>query len=321
MNIIRLKNTFFLFIFLLIYACDAPRGNPFDPNADNYKNKEHTVIQVNNLYPPYHGLGNILVLEPNLQFSARTAEDGTIIWQHEELDSVHLFASGQGYFDNDSLFTNIGKTSVLNLYINAKPYLQDTRFFSRYFSGKSYLEFQSRVIDPDMIADLKEVILFCPEYSFKDTLALKEVGGDYFSTWFSLSEIDSNLSAGMVPELVFSLLVQNINGDSLWFEPFSIVRVIEHQVRPLTPASNDTVKGKIVFSWEEVTLDYPFTYSILLYQLPNFGLIKSYDNIPSDSTRFITDALQNGRYMWVLELRDSADNISQSDGIIFVIDN
>jgi len=321
MNIFRLKNTLFTFLFLLLYACNAPRENPFDPNAANYKNKEHTIIQVNNLYPPYHGLENILVIEPNLRFSGKTAEDGTIVWQHEGLDSVHLFASGQGYFDGESLFTDIDKNATLTLFLNAKPYLQDTRFFSRYFSGKSYLEFQSRVIDPDMIADLKEVILFCPQYSFKDTLALNEVGSDYFTTWFSINEIDSNLSAGKVPELVFSLLVQNINGDSLWFEPFSIVRIIEHQIQPLSPASNDTVRGEIVFSWEEVTLDYPFTFSILLYQLPNFGLIKSYDNISGDSTRFTAVPLQNGRYMWVLELRDSANNISQSDGIIFVIDN
>ncbi|HID38623.1 MAG TPA: hypothetical protein EYP36_03805 [Calditrichaeota bacterium] len=277
MNSFCPKKLFVLLLFTLVLSCDAPRQNPFDPNAVNYKGKEQTIIQVYNLYPPYHGLSNILVVEPNLHFSGRTGSDGTLIWEHEAFDSVALQASGEGFFPTQTLFKNVGKNEVLTIYMNAHPTLQDVRFISRYYSPRKecYLQYRSRIIDPDGLADLREAILFCDEFAFQDTLELEKAGSDYFESQFNLQAVETTLSPSMAPELSFALLVQNINGDSLRFEPFSIVRVIEYHLKQYTPAENDTVRGNVTFSWEEVNLGFPFTFTILLYQLPT-ELIATY---------------------------------------------
>ncbi len=323
MNSFCLKKIPVLLSLALLLSCDAPRQNPFDPNAENYRAKEQTIIQVYNLHPPYHGLNDILVIEPNLHFSGRTGPDGTLVWEHDELDSVTLQTSGEGFFSKETVFKNAGKNTVLTVYMNAQPALQDTRFTSRYYNygNLTYLEFRSRIVDPDGLADLKKAILYCDEYAFHDTLALEKAGSDYFGNRFDLLAIDSTLSPGMAPELSFALLVQNINGDSLWYEPFSVVRVIEYQLIQYTPAANETVSGNVTFTWERVTLDFPFTFSILIYQFPTIELISTYDHIPSDSTRFSIGPLANGRYLWVLELRDSMGNISQSTAIDFTTEN
>ncbi len=312
---------------LLLVSCQAPRNNPFDPNAANYKPLPQpiiTTVKVNNLYPPYQGIKGISVFAPDVNFYNITDVNGSIVWAHEPLDSVRLFARGASFFDGDSLYKNLNENSVVNLYLNAKPYLLDTRFTSRYenYSQFSFLRFRTRVVDPDGIADLKQVILRCPEYQFKDTLTLENAGTDIFTTKdFNIKEIDSSMTAGRVPELSFSLLVNNVNGDSLIFEPFSIIRIIEQPLVLLSPQENDVVNGPVTFKWEKVELDFSFTFTVFLYKLPNYDLTGIYDNIPADSTSLTIAPLTNGRYLWVLELKDLAGNASQSRLINFTSEN
>ena len=308
----------------ILASCQAPRENPLDPGASNYIPVKDTNVQVYNLYPPFKGLENIELTEPNHSLFGVTDQNGLVAWEHSPTDSLHIFVNSENYFNlNKKVFTGSQvKTLVINL--NAKPDLLDHSFFSIYdnFANLVYLSFEAVIVDADGILDISDIVLSCPYYDFSDSLVLDSERQNHYGVTFDSKEIATDLTSGELNELIFHLQIRNINGDEIRHQPFSIVRVIEQQVNQTYPSEGSTVSDTIKFSWEPVSLDYSFTYNLLLYRLQgNVELINVYRDIPADTNHFSIPILPEGYYLWQIQVEDRLKNISQSRALIFRYSN
>lgn len=321
------KKSIFLTLGLcigLLLTCDAPRDNPFDPNASNYREPYRTRIVVNNLYPPTAAVSGVLVISPNLGLSGVTNNEGFVDWQHDQIDSIIVQTFCEGYFKSTTVFSPVEFNNDFTVLINAQPVLDEALFISIFdnFQNQTYVDMDAFIADRDGQSDIGTVLLRLPNTSFQKALQFE--GASLYSANFNIEELPGNIKPQTLPELEFSLFVQNINGDSLIFEPFRIIRVIDKKLTLLEPHPNSRVRGTILFRWEKVELSYPFTYQISLYRLSgSVELLETFINIPADSSQFllddpvILDRLSNGGHFWLLQVRDLLGNICQSEILTF----
>lgn len=304
--------------------CDAPRDNPFDPDSPNYRQPYRTRIFVRSLYPPNTAIPGALVVSPNLGLSGITNGEGFADWQHDQVDSIIVQTFCEGYFNSATVFYPVEYNNDFSVLINAQPVLNEALFFSIFdnFQNQTYVNIDAFISDQDGQSDIEKVLLRLSNTNFHKTLPFGAASS--YSASFNITELPDNVNLQTLPELEFSLFVQNINGDSLIFEPFRIIRVIDKKLTLLEPHPTSRVRGTILFRWEKVDLSYSFTYQIELYRLSgNVQLLETFKNIPADSSQFllddpeILDRLSNGGHFWLLQIRDRLGNICQSEILTF----
>lgn len=307
-----------------ILACDAPRENPFDPDAQNYEQPYNTKITARHLYPPNAGIADVLVLITNLNLSGVTNTSGFVEWQHGAVESLQVKIIADGYFEDQSVLKPITKENEFDILLNAIPQLDHASFISIYdnFRDQTFLNFNAEISDTDGSADITNVVLELADSQFKDILNFSSP--NMYNSQFNIVDIPGSVSPGTVPELDFSLVVQNINSDSIKFESFNITRVIKQELVPLEPNSENLVIGDILFKWDEIFLNYDYTYQIILYRLAGpVELVSTFENIDSDSSQYLLDdptilaQLSNGGYFWLLQIRDNVGNLCQSEILSF----
>lgn len=294
-------------------ACDAPRENPFDPGASNYQAKIETKIFVHHLSSPFAPIANIQIGEPNLQLFGQSDDQGSVTWRHEFAESLSVAAWGDNYFPNTAIFKPVLNHNQFQLYLNAVPQLQKTKFYSFYenFPKQTYLIFNSEITDIDGTADIDSVQLKEDRYGFSTGLKKSTVLNVY-ETYFEILAISPELIPQTVPELNFQLIVKNINSDSIQVRPFNIRRVIIANPTLQTPVDNSTVIDSVVFSWAPVKMDFEFTFNI---SLRRFGATEQteYKNIPSYQNRLVIFNLTSGHYTAQLQIEDRLGNICGSE--------
>lgn len=320
------KKYYLLLVFSvpLLVSCDAPRDNPFDPKSVNYEKPYTTRISVKSLYPPNTGISDALILIQNLNLSGVTNASGYVDWEHQKVDSLKTLVLIDGYFEKQSIFKPIQLQNDFFVLINAKPQLQEGKLISIYdnFRNQTYVSFNAQITDADGQTDIIDVVLNLNDKTFRDTLVFENP--DLYVTQFNIKELPGSITPSSLPELEFSLFVENINGDSIAFEPFRIIRVIEIKLTPIQPNSESTVIDEILFKWDKVNLKYEFTYQILLYRLTGIvELVEVITNIDSQASEFLLDDplilsnLSDGVYFWLLQVRDQAGNLCQSEILSF----
>ena len=308
----------------VLFNCDAPRDNPFDPDSPNYRKPYRTRIFVRSLYPPNAAIPGALVVSPNLGLSGVTNAEGFADWQHDQIDSIIVQTFCEGYFESKTVFYPVEFDNEFTALINAHPVLDEALFISIFdnFQNQTYVDMDAFISDRDGQSDIGTVELRLSHTHFQKTMRFE--GITLYSVNFNIKELPGNINPQTLPELEFSLFVQNINGDSLVFEPFRIIRVIEKRLNLLEPNLNSRTRGTILFRWEKVLLNYSFTYQILLYRLSgSVELLETFSNIPADSSQFLLDdpvilgRLSNGGHFWLLQVRDLLGNICQSEILTF----
>ncbi len=308
------RHHFLIFALALFWACDAPRENPFDPDAENYQNPVTSKITVWNLYVPRSGIPGVTLIEKDMQLIDITGQDGSVAWQHKERDSLRIIASADGYFTDTLVFYPTAKNNSFNIFLNGKPELLNSNLSSLFSGNQTYVYMQATVADPDGQGDIDAVILKSDFYQFDTTLNFNSSVSNLYETSFHISEIAPELTYEALPELNFNLIVKNKeNNDRRIFRNYRIIRVIQKSLKVLTPEWDATVADSLIFSWEPVNLNYDFTYTIKIYRSqPDFDLAKSITGIPSDQTRREYSTLVPGFYFWQLEVSDAYGNRSQS---------
>ncbi len=310
---------------MLNLSCEAPRNNPFDPRADNYSPKFQATITVRHLYPPYSGIEGVDVLSKSLNLYSQSDARGKVVWSFNKVDSVTIRCEKQGYFPSVVTFYPQGMQDDWDVYLNSKPYLKNTRFYSlkNNATDETLLEMKALIGDGDGIVDITAVYLYAPKYSFRDSLML-DIDNGFFVVTFDKQNLNSSLTDATIPEIEFWLIIKNTNGDSVVTGPYNIKRVINTNLTPLLPNPDRPESGTIRFTWQKVNLDFDFHYKLILYR---WGVVTKkiveYDSIPSDSTQYILDdpevlnAMDQDWYLWILQVEDNLGDIAQSYGLSF----
>lgn len=308
-------------VFLTIFlSCEAPRENPFDPASPNFKeekeHKAHTSLFVHSIYPPFIGIPHVKVGETNSAYFGITNVDGYVSWQHDPQDSLYFILQADGYFSDSVLFTGNGWTNNLQTALNAKPDFESIGMISIYqhldaATQITYISISTKISDKDGLEDIQSVALKETAKSYSDTLLLADALKQEFELSRDIVEIDPELAPAQLPELNFFLVVKNQNGDSLVSAPFHVQRIIEKWIALTTPENSSTQQGSVVFSWEPVSLSFPFTYTLYIERLEDQAEFV-YSNISSSETQFTVKNLTAGTYFWQLQVIDLLGNTCQS---------
>jgi hypothetical protein len=93
----------------------------------------------------------------------------------------------------------------------------------------------------------------------------------------------------------------------------TVKRIIKDQVTGLQP-SNDQVITTLPFklSWSSYTSGFNFHYNIEIYTNDGSQLIKSINDISSDSTFKTIDTLESGNYWWRIWVVDQFNDVNKS---------
>ncbi len=322
----RNMNKIFLVLALAIVACDAPRQNPFDPNADNYLRQSLTEIKVQRLYPPNTVLKDVIVTEDKLGFYGKTGSEGIIQWYHPPSDSIHLVTFRDGYFTQNGSYPGSDDHTLINIYLNAMPVIANVSLYSVYNNtdSKTYIVTNAQITDPDGLTDIDDIYIEVSEKNFKISLPHVTDSDDMYSVKVKSDDISSELIPETIPEINFGLTARNLNGDSLQSGGYNIRRVINRALTLKLPSVDRPESGDIRFTWTKLDLPYPHHYRIILFRLQNPVVkIGAFDNIPSDNDQYVLDdpvvlaGITNGWYLWTLEVEDQIGNICQSQAVSF----
>ena len=303
---------FSLLLFLLFWACDAPRENPFDPNASN---SAVTTIQLRHLSPSSKGIAGAEIYIPEIHQLKISDQTGTIVFTHPKIDSLTAICKGDAFFSDTLLFKNLSKTNSFLIRLNTKPQISEIRFTSFYENIENQdnltsLSVRTKIVDPDGLNDIAAVTIHQEDTGFTDTLRVEDPIEQSFAKNFSLAQISPSLTPGTLAELNFNISVTNANRRCVQSEPVRIIRVIEENPLILTPEGGSMQSDTVYFSWEKTTLDYSFTYTIVLQRLG--GEIQTYGSIPSTQNELKVFGLVAGTYFFSLQIQDRPGNICQS---------
>jgi hypothetical protein len=332
-------NIFFLLLLSLILmaflSCEAPRQNPFDPEAENYQEPvipETIVVRIHvvRLYPPNEGIENVRVSLENLDLFKRTDATGLVSWQLEPVDSLEITVNATGYFQDTLSFATNSEDIDTTIKINARPVIDQDKFTSIYTnSGDSdditRLFIQARITDPDGPTDIKSVTFNLEQDSF--SVNLDPVEDRKYEKNFKLTSLPGDITIAELPELTFSLRVENLIGGSISSSPYSIKRVIDEQLRQVSPNNNQPASGNILFIWEKVNLLYTHFYYVELFSWPTVQRIGRFGPVSSDQDRFLLDdpeilnELDPGSYIWILQVEDLIGNQCKSTSLVFQYTN
>jgi hypothetical protein len=304
---------------LVIWGCNAPRENPFDPDADNYYDGIITQITVHHQYPPFNPISNLELIAPDLQLYGVTDSSGSVYWQHEAVDTLQISICSAYYFSKSYSFQPRASHNSYDIYLNAMPVLEEVELYSDYenIDDQTYVYLKALINDADGSGDIPFVKLMVTDPAFSFSLIRDETNFNLFSTGEALllRDISSELTPLSLPELNFYLLVKNTNGDSMVSSNYHIGRVIDTNLELITPTQFASLKDSVVFTWPAVQLDYEFSYQISLQQSQKPQ--KLYGGIPSDQQRYVLKDLTTGQYITQLRIIDNFGNICASELRIF----
>ena len=315
----QLLNILKILLILGFLACDAPRENPFDPNATNYADTSDlaiTSIQVFHLPPSLIGISDITVFAQEINKFALTNAQGIATIEHILRDSLTLSFSNSQYFENSGIFKDLGKENNLQFRLNAKPVISNLNLSSVYVNNEDIDNFTSIVLkaditDADGAQDIQKVAIHLEQYGFVQELEKGNGAESAFATSFYVKQISNQLNPEQVPELDFKLVVKNINSDSVSLSPMRIVRVIIEEPELLTPSGTISQTDSICFSWQPIQLNYRFTFNIVLYYSEGQEFIY-FRNIPSTQFEYFIKGLAYGHYQAYLQIEDLFGNICQA---------
>ncbi len=287
------STTLIVILILFLYGCDAPRNNPLDPESDTYS-RQTEVLQLRSIANPLAPLAGITVIAPELGLSAVSDNAGEVLFSHGQAGKYTVTTHHDDYFPLTATIT----AGILNppLLLNARPQISDSEIHSVYNNTNASTEYftSATVTDPDGVNDIRLVVLSIKNSAYRDTFKISDAVKGIFISNQNITHIDPGITAGQLAEFPFHITVYNQNGDSIITETMHVTRVIDKDVHFTEPEPQSRLSGDIVFRWNNVIADYPYTYELEIYVIEdnNFLPIQTYTAIPADSVTFtLTDSL------------------------------
>jgi len=308
-----------LIIFSSFSACleDASRENPLDPVNRN----SHIQIsgQVLTFYHPRKAISQASILVQPGNFVVISGEDGNFRFNDLTPGDYTLICQAEGY-QTDSTSINIQSSVDHTFLLDGLPQFEDislqAHHRSRWFPLEEiyFIEIETLVNDPDGIGDIQSVVCEIPSMNFLDTLQAEIVAGIFSSTLF-----DSDLPVASVHQLIgrqMYFIVEDDYGTKTTSDAKFLTRIIEETPLLISPTELQSVESyPINFQWERVSLSYPATLKIEIFQI-NIGIAfkaDEIDKIPIDDQNYhYSTNLNPGDYFWTINIVDEFGNSSSS---------
>lgn len=300
---------------------DAPRDNPFDPQADDFQSVGSVQGQVTNR------LGRAVPgarIELHQDVRATTDAQGSFRLPRVPADSVSITAAKDGYApDSASVQVEVGEQANVLLQLNALPVFDSVSVRSAHVqrfvaepTNLYQLEVEAQVSDPDELPGLDSVMVTIPSLGVQEIVE-REATGERYVQFLRPSELPVESLHDLVGRRFF-LVVRDQEDNVARSAPQYLTRVIE----PSPQALQGRVEGDSVqFQWRpsvgEEDDPYPFeyTYRVSVYRTEGgFERLQArYENIVSDSTSLRAPApdVPSSSY-WTVAVVDAFGNWSRS---------
>jgi hypothetical protein len=329
-KITALKNRNYIFEFviwleipfaILMYSCNAPRNNPLDPNNPDIS---FSVIEgnVSTSFVPITGIPDVLIFwEPGNKLVKTDAEGNFIIENIRSSDGKLIFQK-EG-FRADTIFINWNGSNRISkmVHLVSLPkleYLNITTSVEYELSEKSsILSFTAKIEDKD--SQIDSAYIENTLISLKKKMDFSE---DEYSLVLNQDDLRSNNLEDLIGEDFDLFISDSALGNAFKVGSGRITRVINEEPQAVSPANSDTIGSPPVVQWNQVLLEFYFSYLIEIYtnEAGNNELVYSSNPIESGTTSLNTEySLAPGEYFWVIWVVDQFNNRARSRPAIFVI--
>jgi hypothetical protein len=314
---------------LLIWGCNAPRNNPYDPQSSNYLGPEANPGsisgRVSKLFSPSLGISGALIrsLPDSLGFTIAATSNSLGFYSISDISpgQYQLVCSLIGYLnDTLSVQVNSGTTSESNIHLDALPVIQSFQITSQYiFYGPTPPTLERAILarvtltDADGFSDINHLNLF--------------LNGFIDTTFVGLDSVIGALSYHSIrlPQTVFpgDTIGQVLVGDQFtctaWDDAGGNANVsasIAH-ILPVIPEQNVTQTiffgPPIVLSWQPYDFNFPFVYNVQITRILPLPQVIAWtqEGISSESLS-VSPTLPDATYTWILQVEDDFGNMSQS---------
>jgi hypothetical protein len=312
-----------LFVTVLIFSCNAPRNNPFDPyNSDNELVELDGYVRSMSL-PRIPLAGTTLIFE-NSKLIVTTDNDGYFRFDNVHVNNGWLKIQKNGYL-KDSIYISweSKKNKTVEIFLNELPLLENYTISSivinRYIINPiTYLVINAKISDKDN--DVDSVFIFNPELGLKKSMDYNVNKKSYETTLYPFEMNISDIE--MIVGYSFKILVKDINQNIIEVGSDEVKRIIKSEVIFESPKDLEIVSSLPTLKWRRFLPGFSFSYLVEIYtNETNAQLLWRKENISSDDITVNVDSpLQAGNYFWVVWCMDSFNNKSRSKPASFVVE-
>ncbi|HDH57906.1 MAG TPA: carboxypeptidase regulatory-like domain-containing protein [Bacteroidetes bacterium] len=313
----------------LLSACDAPRDNPLDPDADNYMGPMGIVSgRVTNLASV--PLSDVMVLAIPGYRGGVTDNSGYFLIENVEAGDYQVSCGPSG-FEPDTQFVTVrdGLTSVVNFQLDALPVISNFQVTSHYLylgtqiPPQTYIIYaRSHISDPDGFGDIEQVTL---EFEGGlDTLMAYSPDSSSGSSLFYFVQLPLDFFPGASIDSVkwkkFTCTAEDTSGNVASSEPLSIQRFFDDYPVQIYPFSDIVSSSGLYLWWEPYDEQFFFTYTVRIFKEGYSTPVWERSGIsPTDSTTTVGVTLENGDYNWTLEVIDEYGNTARTAPATFTV--
>jgi hypothetical protein len=311
-----------LFIALALFACDAERLNPLDPQNPDYK-LVYIEGSIKTKSLPQQPVAGVKIFWKGQNIFTQTDQNG--YFRIDDLTKINgtLLVEKEGY-SKDSIFVNWGgqKNIRADFILNAIPVLSQYYLFTTVqnnYPDVQNISLTAQVNVNDQDDRIDSVFLRCTSLNFSKRLtfnsALNQYTGTYTSEDLKVAALD--VAIGQKFEIVTvddskrSFLVGNSN----------LMRIIKQEVIAREPLNKIAVSSKPTLKWFRFLPGFNFKYMVEI-NTDEFQhkLVWKKENISKDSIELVPDInLSPGEYFWVIWCIDDFGNRSKSKPASFVV--
>jgi hypothetical protein len=309
-------------------ACNAPRDNPLDPDADNYIGPyglNGTISGTVESLAGLHVSGALVLTIPGYR-GALTGADGSYLIEDVEPGDYQVVCAPDG-FEPDTLMVSVTpKASVgANFRLDALPVVQSFQVTSQFIHQTGIppdfytIYAKSLVTDPDGVGDVEQVTFHIEDYL--DTLMSynpdSSVGSSFF---YSLFLEEHNFPYGTVDSIKwkhFSCIVEDTSGNKASSDTLTIIRYFDDYPITISPTGYEVISTPDVqLVWESFNAFFFFTYDVRVYQRVSgtiYSLFWQSSGISSaDTSIIVNEDFTNEFYYWELWVIDEYQNSARS---------
>ncbi len=319
MKLILIKLILVFILTGLYFACieEPGRDNPLDPANGN------SLLQISGqvltFYHPRKAISGASVFVQPGDYIVLSDENGYFRFNNLEPGDYTLVCQADGY-QIDSSAISIKSSIEHNFLLDGLPRFEkisiEAHHRSRWFPLEEiyFIEVEAVVSDPDGIGDIRSVICQIPSMGYTDTLQAGIESGKFSSTLF-----DPDLPVSSIHQLIgrhIYFVVEDDFGTTNTSEAKFLTRIIEDTPQLISPAELQSIESlPINFQWERISVPYPATLHIEIFQI-NLGIAFKSDeveNIEADRKSFqYSKNLNTGDYFWTISIVDEFGNSSSS---------
>ena len=313
-----------LFLTLWVHCGpDAPHDNPLDPLNPS---AGFTIKgEVFNYYPPFQGLEGVQLTLLPLNRQVISAANGQFRFDNVKRGNFQLVGEARGYLP-DTVSFRLAHDTTITLHLDALPQFERLQVTAhrvgRFFPPEDliYAQFSAIGTDPDGANDVVSMNVLIPELGIQDSLApLQVITANQVSG--TARKTANELTLPTIEALIGKAIYFTISdrpGGFIRSEVQYLFRVIPQIPMIISPAGLTTIpidSVEIVFRWEPISLNFPFTFTVEIYRLDlGIGtLVRSVTDIAANITEIrLPNPGTPGDYFWVVYVVDALGNTSRS---------